>query len=85
LFRKWHDASVAMLDALQSAGVLTGSADPPMRAAFVMVNDLAVLLLRDQLTAALGVDPLGPDGLRRWLAEAMAVYRDGLFAGPAPD
>lgn len=85
LFRKWYDASVAMLDALQSAGVLTGSADPPVRAAFVMVNDLAVLLLRDQLTAALGLDPLGPEGLRRWLGEATAVYRDGLFASPAPD
>jgi TetR/AcrR family transcriptional regulator, regulator of cefoperazone and chloramphenicol sensitivity len=85
LFRKWYDASVAMLDALQSAGMLTASADPPMRAAFVMVNDLAVLLLRDQLTAALGLDPLGSDGLRRWLTEAMAVYRNGLFADPAPD
>jgi AcrR family transcriptional regulator len=84
LFRKWYDASVGLLEGLQSAGMLTESTDPPMRAAFVMVNDLAVLLLRDQLTAALGLDPQGPDGLRRWLAEAMAVYRDGLFAGPAP-
>ena len=80
LFRRWFEASVATFERLEAAGVLGASADPPVRAAFVMVNDLAVLLLRDQLTAALGVDPLGPEGSRRWLAEGMAVYRDGLIA-----
>jgi AcrR family transcriptional regulator len=83
LFRRWYEAGLAMLDALQSAGLLVASKDPPVRAAFVMVNDLAVLLLRDQLTAVLGMDPLGPDGMRRWLAEALAVYRDGLFTQPS--
>lgn len=82
LFRRWFEAGLAMLASLQSAGLLTVSRDPPVRAAFVMVNDLAVLLLRDQLTAVLGLDPLGPEGLRRWLTEAMAVYRDGLFSRP---
>jgi AcrR family transcriptional regulator len=82
LFRRWFEAGLAMLASMQSAGLLTVSRDPPVRAAFVMVNDLAVLLLRDQLTAVLGLDPLGPEGLRRWLAEAMAVYGDGLFSRP---
>jgi AcrR family transcriptional regulator len=82
LFRRWYETGQAMLAVLEAAGVLTVSTDPSIRAAFVMVNDLAVVLLRDQLTAVLGMDPLGPDGLRRWLAEAMSVYRDGLFTPP---
>jgi TetR/AcrR family transcriptional regulator, regulator of cefoperazone and chloramphenicol sensitivity len=83
LFRRWYAASRTMFDALAAAGVLVPAGDPAVRAAFVMVNDLVVLLLRDQLTEVLGVDPLAPDGLRRWLTEAMDVYRDGLFAPPA--
>lgn len=79
LFRRWYEASLDLLEALSVAGMLTASADPPVRAAFVMVNDLAILLLRAQIAAVLDMDPLGPDGLRRWLTEAMAVYRDGLF------
>lgn len=83
LFRRWYEASREMFEALAASGMLTSAEDPAVRAAFVMVNDLAVLLLRDQLTAVLGMDPLAPDGLRRWLAEAMDVYRDGLFTPPA--
>lgn len=83
LFRRWYEASREMFEALAASGMLTRAEDPAVRAAFVMVNDLAVLLVRDQLTAVLGMDPLAPDGLRRWLAEAMDVYRDGLFTPPA--
>jgi hypothetical protein len=50
-----------------------------VRAAFLMVNDLAVLLLREQIAAVLGVDPLSPDGLARWAEVVIAVYRDGIF------
>jgi TetR/AcrR family transcriptional regulator, regulator of cefoperazone and chloramphenicol sensitivity len=81
LFRRWYDAGLAMLDRMVAAGVVAPSDDPSMRAAFLMVNDLAVLLLRDHLTAVLGVDPLSGEGMGRWLREALAVYRDGLFEG----
>jgi hypothetical protein len=38
-----------------------------------------MLLLRDQLSTVLGVDPPGRDGMTRWAGEVLAVYRDGLF------
>jgi AcrR family transcriptional regulator len=80
LFRRWYDVGLAMLDQMGAAGVLAPSDDPPMRAAFLMVNDLAVLLLRDHLAALLGTDPLSGEGVGRWVREVLAVYRDGLFA-----
>jgi hypothetical protein len=48
------------------------------RAAFLLVNDLAVLILRDRLREVLGVDPLSGHGMRRWGTEVFAVYREGL-------
>src|SRR6266540_2913074 len=45
----------------------------------LLSGDLAVLLLRDQIAAVLGVDPLGRDGMTRWAGEVLAVYQGGLF------
>lgn len=52
-----------------------------MRAAFLLVNDLAVLTLRPRLTEVLGVDPLSDAGMRRWAGEVFAIYREGLVNG----
>ncbi len=52
-----------MLDRLTAAGVVRPAADPSVRAAFLMINDLAALLLRDHVTAVLGVEPLTPERL----------------------
>jgi AcrR family transcriptional regulator len=79
LFARWHAASQALLAALAGQGVARPSTDPPVRAAFLLVNDLAVLLLREQLTAVLGADPLTPDGMRRWAADVLDVYHHGVF------
>jgi AcrR family transcriptional regulator len=79
LFRRWFAVSTALLDDLTASGVLTESADPAVRSAFLMVNDLAVVLLRDRIADVLGVDPLSSDGMTRWAAEAMAVYTRGVF------
>lgn len=84
LFARLFEASQGMLQSLSATGMATPGADPAVRAAFLMANDLAVLLLRDQLTAALGVDPLSPEGMARWAAEMLAVYATGLLA-PPPD
>ena len=73
-----------MLGQLAAAGILRTASDPQVLAAFLMVNDLAVLLLRDHLTAGLGVDPLSPDGAARWAQTVIAVYRDGIFIPPPP-
>lgn len=78
LFARLHGISLGVLETLAGAGVASPGADPAVRAAFLMANDLAVLLLRDQLTAVLGVDPLSAEGMTRWGAEVLAVYAAGL-------
>ncbi|MGH3423435.1 MAG: TetR/AcrR family transcriptional regulator [Nocardioidaceae bacterium] len=82
LFGRWHDATRALLDAMGEMGLVAPSADPEVRSAFVLVNDLALILLRGPIEAVLGFDPLGPDGMARWGQEVTTVYRDGLWAAP---
>ena len=81
LFARLHRMSRTMLDAMETAGWSSPDADRDVRAAFLMINDLAVLILRDRLTETLGVDPLSPAGMRRWAREVLAIYAAGL---PAP-
>lgn len=78
LFRRLYAVSGEALAGMARAGLVTGGADPDVRAAFLLVNDLALLVLRDHLTDVLGVDPLSVAGLRRWSGEVLAIYRDGL-------
>lgn len=78
LFARLHRLSRAILDAMVAAGTASAGADPDMRAAFLLVNDLAVLTLRSRLTEVLGVDPLSAEGITRWAGEVFAIYRDGL-------
>lgn len=60
------------------AGTASPGEDTEVRAAFLLINDLAVLTLRPRLTEVLGVDPLSAAGMRRWAGEVFAIYRDGL-------
>ena len=60
-------------------GAARPAEDPAVRAAFLLVNDLALVLLRNQVAAAIGVDPLTPEGIARWAKEATAVYTKGAF------
>ncbi|ATY13994.1 TetR/AcrR family transcriptional regulator [Amycolatopsis sp. AA4] len=83
LFGKLYALSRDALAVMSSAGMAEMGPDPEVRAAVLLVNDLAVLILRDRLREVLGVDPLSTDGMRRWGAEVFAVYRDGL-GGAAP-
>lgn len=87
LFRRLFQASQGLLAALARQGMAAPGADPPVRAALLMANDLAVLLLRDQLTEVLGVDPLSAEGIERWAGEVLAIYGGGLrsAAGSAAD
>jgi hypothetical protein len=57
-------------------------ADPAVRAAFLLSNDLAVVLLREQLTDALGTDPLSGEGMARCGREMLVIYGAGLLAPP---
>ena len=77
LFRKLHALSRQALARLSKARWATNGADPEVRAAFLLVNDLAVVLLRAHLADVLGVDPLSAAGMRRWGAEVLSIYREG--------
>ncbi len=79
LFGRWYAATRRLLDAMVERGVAPPSDDPAVRAAFLLVNDLALILLRNQVAVAIGVDPLSPEGLDRWAREATVVYTEGTF------
>ena len=81
VFARLYGISRTALDAMVAGGVADAGADPAVRAAVLMANDLAVLILRPRLTEVLGVDPLAHGGMSRWAAEVFAIYRDGLRPG----
>lgn len=85
LFRRLYELSRATLDAMVAAGLAAPGRDPAVRAAFLLVNDLAVFLLRDRLADVLGADPLSADGMARWAPEMLGVYAAGLNAPPPGD
>ncbi len=85
LFGRWYAATRRLLDGMVALGVATPSEDPAVRAAFLLANDLAVILLRNQIATAIGDDPLTPAGLERWARDATAVYIGGAFAAPAKE
>ena len=82
IFGRWYATTRRLLDAMVEVGVLAPSDDLAVQAAFLLVNDLAVILLRNQIASAIGDDPLTPAGLERWTKTATAVYARGLFADP---
>jgi AcrR family transcriptional regulator len=79
LFGRWYALTRRLLDAMTDIGAARQAEDPAVRAAFLLVNDLALVLLRNQVAAAIGVDPLTPEGITRWAREATAVYTQGAF------
>lgn len=80
LFPSLFEAGYATLTRMVEAGIASPGADTRVRAAFLTANDLAVLLLREPLTRALGFDPLSREGMVRWASEVLAVYSSGLGA-----
>jgi TetR/AcrR family transcriptional regulator, regulator of cefoperazone and chloramphenicol sensitivity len=74
LFGRWYALTRRLLDSMTEIGAARPAEDPAVRAAFLLVNDLALVLLRNQVAAAIGVDPLTPEGIARWAKEATAVY-----------
>jgi AcrR family transcriptional regulator len=82
LFRRLYQGSRETLDAMAEAGLAARGADPAVRAAILMANDLAVLLLREHLAGVLGEDPLSAAGMARWGKEMLAIYAAGLMAPP---
>jgi AcrR family transcriptional regulator len=79
LFGRWYALTRRLLDSMTEMGAAAPGEDPAVRAAFLLVNDLALVLLRNQIAAAIGVDPLTPEGITRWANEATAIYTRGAF------
>jgi AcrR family transcriptional regulator len=84
LFRRLFDASQTTLAALARAGLASSGQNPAVRAAVLLANDLAVLLLRDRLADVLGVDPLSHEGMTSWASEMLTIYGTGLFTPEPP-
>ena len=79
LFGRWYALTARLLDAMTEMGAARPAEDPAVRAAFFLINDLALILLRNQVAAAIGVDPLTPEGIARWAKEVTTVYTQGAF------
>ena len=79
LFERLYQATRTGMQALGQAGVVRASHDEPVRDAFLLSNDLAILLLRPHISQVVGIDPLSRDGLVRWSAEVFDVYANGVF------
>ncbi len=79
LFRQWFEMSKQMSAQMVAAGIMRESADPDVRAAFLMINDLAMVLLHEHLAEVLGVDPLSPEGIQRWTIDVVTAYARGIL------
>ena len=79
VFHRWLAESERVLMAMEEAGVARPSKDLRVRAAFLLVNDLAVVLLARQLKDALGFDVQTPAGMAAWAGEVVDVYVHGAF------
>lgn len=78
LFARLHAVSRGALDRMARAGTAEIGDDPDVRAAYLLVTDLAVLILRTRLSEVLSVDPLSPQGMDRWGNEVLEIHRNGL-------
>ncbi len=79
LFRQWFRLTQTMVAAMAASGNLRPTPDPDAMAAFLLVNDLAMILLHDHVSDAIGTDPLSPAGMQRWASIAFDVYLHGAF------
>jgi AcrR family transcriptional regulator len=83
LFTQLLDATEAGMRALVAAGAVRPARDERLRTAFLLSNDLSLLLLRRQIARAAGIDPLTREGLGSWSAAVLDVYTRGVFGFPA--
>lgn len=83
LFERLYQVARTGMQSLEQAGVVRTSRDGAVRDAFLLSNDLALLLLRPHISHVVGIDPLSREGLLRWSDEVFDVYSHGVFAGAA--
>ncbi len=85
IFARWFELTERMLVGLEEIGVARPSRDRRVRAAFLLVNDLAALLLARQIGQVCGLQLLTPDGMEQWAAEVVDVYAEGAFRAPTEE
>lgn len=85
LFGRLYEATVAAMARLRERGLLRDGPDDAVQAAFMLVNDLGAVLLREQIRTVLGVDPLRPPGLERWTATLLDTYTHGVLRPPTSE
>lgn len=69
-----------VLDDQRAAGLLEPTSDPEMTALLVALMGLAPVVMRTQITRALGQDQLSPAGLRRTTVPMMELLTHGLYS-----
>ena len=79
LFRRWVEMTVGLSQQLIDAGIMRPVEDLEARAAFLVCNDLSMILFRLHLIDAIGLDPLAKEGLNRWAATSFDAYTKGVF------
>ncbi|HZD67939.1 MAG TPA: TetR family transcriptional regulator [Actinomycetes bacterium] len=84
LFAQMFETTLTGMRSLARAGIVRPADDEHVRAAFLLANDLAMVLLRRQIEHVAGIDPLAGEGLIRWSAEVLDVYAKGLFTSSVP-
>ncbi len=79
VFARWFAQSERVLAGLESAGIARPSHNRKVRAAFLLVNDLAAVLLARQVAQVCGADLQTTAGMTQWATEAVDVYSRGAF------
>jgi len=79
LYERLFEVTRDSLHAMEQAGVVRPAQDALVRSAFLLSNDLALLVLRQPIRQVTGIDPLAREGLARWAAAVFDVYASGLF------
>ncbi len=84
LFKRWYEMTLEVLRQGIAAGVMHPVDDVEARAAFLLCNDLSMILFRLHLMDAVNIDPLTDEGLHRYADTAMRAYITGVFRTEKP-
>ncbi len=84
LFKRWYEMTLDVLRHGIAAGVMQPVDDVEARAAFLLCNDLSMILFRLHLVDAANIDPLTDEGLHRYADTAMHAYTTGVFRTEKP-
>ncbi len=85
LFRRLYDGLAGAMAVLGRAGIMRPTTDETARLVFLLVNDLAMLILREQIAGILGTDPLTAAGMNRWSETVLDAYTHGVLTAPGKE